>query len=414
MTAKFAQLNPTVRIPCDAEVESDTAQYHEYEISTTSESRIASLDGLRAVAFLSVFIYHLGTIPGYNRGPVAVYNEIVGWGFFGVDLFFVISGFIITSLLLSEQKRNNAVNIKKFFQRRALRIWPLFYLTLCLSVIGNILFAHPNFDMKLFAHVLQSAYLPLCFFLYIFPLPVTELVAKLMQQTSFPTINSIAPLWSVCVEEQFYLIWPFVIASVKSKKQLVCAIVSAMLFCEYLRAVGTTGWSGAFYLNPLSRVAPLALGALVAIGNHNANKIFSVIANHSGKTLCVMLVALLVVFTYPGHALATLILPRFPDYFIAVTALGALLVAALKNDKISSALSWNPLRELGKYTYCMYLFHCLVIRVTRPFEWEFVRDPIVRHVLWCVLSFTVTLGIAKVSWKYIERPLARRRARLTV
>ena len=72
--------------------------------------RRKSLDGLRAVAFLSVFLFHLGKIPGYTRGPAFIYSNVIDWGFLGVDLFFVISGFIITALLLEEKARNRIVH----------------------------------------------------------------------------------------------------------------------------------------------------------------------------------------------------------------------------------------------------------------------------------------------------------------
>lgn len=378
-----------------------------------SGHRIEPLDGLRGFAFLSVFFYHLGAIPGYNRGVVALYNEIVGWGFLGVDLFFVISGFIITTLLLKEKSRNSNISIRKFFQRRTLRIWPLFYLVLAISAIANILFAKPDFDTNLYVQVLQRAYLPLCCFLYILPLPVTELIAALMKQTSFPTINSIAPLWSVCVEEQFYLVWPWLIAFVRSQRQLVVGILLVVAACEYLRWNGTTGWSGAFYLNPLSRVAPLAIGAMLAIGSHSANALFQFLANHSGKIFLAMFAVSLLVFTYPGHALGPAFVTRCPDYLIVVTALGATLLASLKNPYLVKIFSHRSIRELGKYTYCMYLLHFLVIRIARPFDWANIQDPIIRHLLWTAISFGVTLAIAVISWRFIEEPLSRMRARLS-
>ncbi len=381
--------------------------------SQLHHQRIKSLDGLRSVAFLSVFFYHLGRIPGYTRGPAFFYSEVVNWGFLGVDLFFVISGFIITALLLDEQRRTQSISIKMFFQRRILRIWPLFYLTLLSSIVGAVLFAKPDFDFGMYAKVLQRAYLPLGCFFYILPLPVTELIAKLMDQTRFPIIQSIAPTWSVCVEEQFYLIWPWMVAFIRNKRQLIAAVLLMVGISELCRAFSYPHIPGFFYLNPISRVTPLAVGALIAIGAHNNARWYQFVARHSGAMFAIAAAAALYVVLGPAKGLATLIVLNFPCYPAIALCLGALLIAALHNATMKRILSTQWLRRLGKYTYCMYLVHFLIIYVTRPFEWTFLHDNLIRHILWGVLAFSITFAVAKLSWVCLEGPLARLRSKFT-
>jgi peptidoglycan/LPS O-acetylase OafA/YrhL len=375
--------------------------------------RISSLDGLRSFAFLSVFLVHLGRIPGYDRGAVSFYNNVIGWGFLGVDLFFVISGYIITALLLDEQARRNEISIARFFQRRILRIWPLFYFVLLASVVGTMLFAKNGFDLQLYIQLLQKAYFPLALFFYIMPLPVTELIATITTKTSFPIIQCLSPLWSVCVEEQFYLVWPLAIALfAKNKGRLVAGILVAIAICECCRSGNVLGPWAAFYASPLSRVAPLAIGALIAIADRSKNRIYNVIANRSGCALILAAFAFFAVLTYPKHALSVDIVSKCPDYLIVVLALGILLLAALRNNTVKQFFSAKPLVELGKITYCMYLVHVEVLYLTRPFDWTLIHDNIIRHVLWGVLSFSITLAIAKLSWKLIEAPSAKMRAKL--
>jgi peptidoglycan/LPS O-acetylase OafA/YrhL len=375
--------------------------------------RLSSLDGLRSFAFLSVFLVHLGRIPGYDRGAVSFYNNVVGWGFLGVDLFFVISGYIITALLLDEQARRNEISITRFFQRRILRIWPLFYFVLLASAAGTILLAKGGFDSQQYIQLLQKAYFPLAFFFYIMPLPVTELISTITTKTSFPIIQSLSPLWSVCVEEQFYLIWPLVMALfAKNRGRLVAGILVAVAICECCRIGDVLGPWAAFYASPLSRVAPLAIGALIAIADRSKNRIYNFIANRSGYALLLAVLAFCAVLTYPGHALSVDIVTKTPDYLIVVVAFGILLLASLRNDAVKKFLSTKPLVELGKVTYCMYLVHVVILYLSRPYGWTLIHDNIIRHVLWGVLSFSITLVIAKMSWKFIEGPLAKMRAKL--
>ncbi|CAN5170592.1 hypothetical protein BH10CYA1_BH10CYA1_38870 [soil metagenome] len=379
-----------------------------------NQHRMASLDGLRALAFLSVFFFHLGPIPGYTRGPIMIFNEIIGWGFLGVDLFFVISGFIITTLLLDEQIRTSKVNIKLFFQRRALRIWPLFYLTLAISIAGTVVFAKSNFDYNSFGQLLRDTYVRLACFLYIVPLPATELLAKVTSQTCFPITHLLLPLWSVCIEEQFYLVWPWIIAITKNRRHLVLGIVAAVAIGEYCRTAGVTGWSGAFYLNPVSRIAPLAIGALIAIGDRSRNRIYRFIVKHAGVLSILSITTGTFILIGPSRSTATLIVNHYPNYLIVVIALGGLLLAILRNDFAKRIFSTAWLGELGKLTYCMYLVHFSIIyvTVTGPFQFLFIHDNIVRHVLYALISFSITLVIAKLSWKFIEKPLSVLRARL--
>ena len=93
------------------------------------------LDGLRAIAFLAVFFYHLGPPPNVQGFVIACLARVFSWGWAGVDLFFVLSGFLVTSLLLQERCKYGRIAFKLFFVRRALRIWPLYYLSLFIGFL---------------------------------------------------------------------------------------------------------------------------------------------------------------------------------------------------------------------------------------------------------------------------------------
>jgi len=165
-----------------------------------------SLNGIRFFAALLVIIDHLELVKGYF-GIKVNWSEAFSshLGSSGVTIFFVLSGFLITFLLLKE-KEIKAINVKHFYIRRVLRIWPLYYLILIVSffIIPQIDFFNvPNYGDK------SESFICSTFLTYLFLLANVGFVF-------FPTIAFANVLWSVAVEEQFYLIWPIVIKYFKS------------------------------------------------------------------------------------------------------------------------------------------------------------------------------------------------------
>lgn len=221
------------------------------------------LDALRFVAAFLIVLVHAweGWIGWYKRPTLLTeadgntftwigerFNMLAHNMNFGVDMFFLISGFLITYLLLKEKNDKGKINIPAFFMRRALRIWPLYFFVIAVSpfIVWWLQQSDPA--------IKQPAYLPVVFFYNNFHTISTE-------TWQFP----FAHFWSICVEEHFYLVWPFLVALFPMKKLphvFVTVIVASLAFRGYAALHGL-GWYQ-LYLNTLSRIDVLAIGGLAA------------------------------------------------------------------------------------------------------------------------------------------------------
>jgi peptidoglycan/LPS O-acetylase OafA/YrhL len=190
---------------------------------TKSENKVffPNLDGLRFFCFLSVFLFHSFATDyasiSDSRGYHFIKGFLVANGNLGVNFFFVLSGFLITYLLFTEKEKYKKVSIGNFYVRRILRIWPLFYLCV---FFGFIIFPILK---RAFGEVPSETAHPLY---YIFLLNNIDLV-----KSGLPDSSELGVLWSVAIEEQFYLVWPILIALIpKTKIRFVFLAIIAATF----------------------------------------------------------------------------------------------------------------------------------------------------------------------------------------
>jgi len=222
---------------------------------------LKGLNGIRAIAACSVLIYH--TNQSLNTYGLPNF-ESVDLAAFGVTIFFSLSGFLITYLLLLEKERYGSIKIREFYIRRVLRIWPLYYLFLIAAVFALLLFEKESLTSSIWYYVLLFANIP---FIY---------------QTSIPILRH---YWSLGVEEQFYLFWPWI---VKKSSRLIRSILVFILVMMGLKALAwmhflKTGNGIPLSIIQVTRFHCMAIGALGAVlcfqDNSLLKKIsFSVIA----------------------------------------------------------------------------------------------------------------------------------------
>lgn len=229
------------------------------------------LDGLRALAFFLVFYSHTTGLfcrqsPGHS--PLLIFlstvdQKFLQWGWMGVDLFFVMSAFLITSLLLSERKRCQSVSLKNFLTRRVLRIWPLYfvYLTAAFFFISPfVLSLQAKVGIPLSAEQLHSNQsFWSAFFVFL------GNYAIMFQGELVGVIN---PLWSLCIEEQFYLVWGTVMSRVKQPRILVSLLCIALVAGIAIRASMFSIFPKnyfAIYMNGPARMDSILCGCLAAL-----------------------------------------------------------------------------------------------------------------------------------------------------
>ena len=193
--------------------------------------RIASLDGFRAISILMVLFGHLSSTRSF---PVSlgIYKETAGdLAHLGVLIFFVISGFLITSLLMSEREKTGTISLKRFYLRRVLRIFPAFYALIFALIVANLL-----------GWISLSGH---------------DFAYALTYTVNYDPDSSwqIGHLWSLSIEEQFYLLWPLTLLALRQRRALIVAI--AAIFIGPLVRAGILEWI--FHVNPHSALANMSI-----------------------------------------------------------------------------------------------------------------------------------------------------------
>jgi peptidoglycan/LPS O-acetylase OafA/YrhL len=217
---------------------------------------LPELDVLRFFAFFAVFVYHLPLAGAVFFWRYGVFGDLGISGIFGVDLFFTLSGFLITSLLLRERDESGEIDLRAFYARRTLRIWPLYYfvvgLTFLLTHLPASVTSAPLFG-NMFPPMRPSTYFFLAIFLFNFNF------GNGFSTGQFPVMY---PLWSVSVEEQFYLIWPWFARYLPRNRIMLAPLLMLAIatIAHMLLLPLNLSWN-----STLTRLDPIAIGILIAL-----------------------------------------------------------------------------------------------------------------------------------------------------
>ena len=329
--------------------------------SPTALAYNPALDGLRAIAVLLVVGFH-AKVPGF-RG-----------GYMGVDVFFALSGYLITTILLAELERTGAVGWRTFARNRAIRLLPpLVLLIVGIVLLGPVFWPQANLPAEA---LLTGLYLSS----YTFP--------------AFGQPDILQHSWSLAVEVQFYLLWPFVVIWLARMERgqairtllLLFAIATLWRFHVYL---SSWEWTPAYYRSDV-RLSGLIAGSLVAFAAPLLTpRIVATIGAASAAILLAMLAD-------TGWKLPHGVFKQ-PLLDIACAGLVASLAVA-GSSQLARALSFRPLVAVGLVSYGIYLFHYPVVRAF-PKE----ADPLVVGATATVLS----IAIAALSYRLLETPVRR-------
>jgi peptidoglycan/LPS O-acetylase OafA/YrhL len=371
--------------------------------ASSRDSRIPELDGLRGFAILIVVLVHYGYHEGGSGPPLLVHiSNPFGLGWTGVDLFFVLSGFLIGGILLDAKSSTNY--FKTFYVRRFFRIIPIYYLWI-LSFLALVVFG----GKLLQAHTHSGVLPPLGFDLFKHFLFLQN--TFLSKQTSL-TSSWFGVTWSLAVEEQFYLAAPLLIKFLNAARLrilLILVIVLAPLLRTYFYLTEGATFGHGYTLMPC-RADSLALGVL-AVLMWRDERFRALLFIHKTRlylllaTLFAGMVVLWLWFPSPFEGFTATIGLSWVGMFYVVVLLSALLNPS---GLIARFTRLGPLRELGRVSYCVYLIHVAVAYVvfnlitrTTPY----LKD--LKSLGIMLLCAAITYLAAKLSWIFFEGPLVQ-------
>jgi peptidoglycan/LPS O-acetylase OafA/YrhL len=366
------------------------------------QKRWPELDGLRGVAILLVMLLHYVTDSRThegNFGPLYRFAQLFRLGWSGVDLFFVLSGFLIGGILLDARSSPNY--FRTFYIRRIHRILPIYYLWIFLyAVIG--------YSIRWWASSAEAAALGTLragvYFLFL------QNIVSLAPVSLF-VHYFVSPTWSLAVEEQFYLVSPVVIRFLTPQwltRALLACIVGAPIL-RFLVYSLPQGPGKALALMPC-RADALAMGMLTAFAWRAPVKRWLIdhLPSLKAMSFILLLGAAAMVKWMPG--------PRNPleaaaQYsWLAMLYTSVILISLLDAKSLLARVArWNFLRECGRVSYCIYLIHLAILGAC---HWVFFRSrPHFND--WqgffvTVLAAALTWTIARLSWRYFEKPLIDR------
>jgi peptidoglycan/LPS O-acetylase OafA/YrhL len=380
-----------------------------------------ALDGLRALAFLMVFGAHYLELP---------------WGWAGVDLFFVLSGFLITGILFDT--RDDPYRVRNFYVRRTLRIFPLYYaIMLALLLVAPL--AHWQWDWYWLAWPLYIGN----FARFIHPFAHGDPLQRLadFQPTGFFGQHRfqlyLGHFWSLCVEEQFYLAWPWLVFWIRGRGRLITICAATLPLCLAMRIAGEHALPPWMLDNEfLYRVTPLRLdalllGGLIALILRGRQALVMLRAARTALPIALSVVILWILFSPSGH-----IWKRpcpYPEWKFTwglsiVDFFSALLIlnAVQSNSLVYWVLSLRPLRWVGRMSYGAYVFHdifhavflSIAVNLVRHTEAGLkMRENVIQiqaTLITTLVAFMSTLLMAWLSFKFFETPFLNLKERWTI
>jgi len=336
--------------------------------------QIRQIDGLRGIAVLAVVVYHF--VPASLSG-----------GFIGVDIFFVISGFLIGSILWRELTTRGTISLGAFFLRRIRRLAPAYFVMAAVTAVVAYLVLLP-FEFREFGKSLIASVVYLS-------------NVHFFREAGYFDIASenkvLLHTWSLSVEEQFYLALPLLVLLLRRSPRLLVGALVAIFIASLAACVLLTprAPTATFFLFPF-RAWELLAGVLLAIAfaERNLSARYGAWVSWFG----IGFIAASLVLIRPGHG--------FPGYQVVLPIIGTTMLLANVRDRnpVNAALAWPPLVFVGLISYSLYLWHWPVLTLSSYFRDGYASPT--ETVAWLAVAF----GVSILSWRFVERPVREARS----
>lgn len=357
------------------------------------------LDGVRCVAVLFVVITHIENFKNYQGYPSLFDHSLINplisnLGKQGVKIFFVLSGFLISYLLLQENKFTKTVNLASFYKRRILRIWPLYYLIL----LFGFLIAPYFFNLNRFNYNFYQDF-NLKFLLGLFFMPNFLFYY-------YGSILFVSVLWSVGAEEQFYLFWPLVFKYVKKRLFFFILFLFALMIIikiSLMQLISNTSASQTIRL--LDSILKMFQYDAMIMGGvfsyflfTNHTKIISFLFSRTVQIVSILLIGLFILSK--------------PDFFVFDNLIygllyGTVILNIAANPKSILRLENTTLTFLGRISYGIYIYHSVFIAIGISYFSKYLlfKDLFLSNLILYLFTIFGTITFAFLSYTYLEKPI---------
>jgi peptidoglycan/LPS O-acetylase OafA/YrhL len=378
-------------------------------LSNTSRQpsgHLPALDGLRGLAILLVLLDHFTRLQ-----PTTAFEQLlsrvatVGW--VGVDLFFVLSGFLITGILLDA--KGGESYFRNFYLRRACRIFPLYYGYLLLLLVGL-----PHTGVLSSGEIRNLLDTQGWYWSYLSNVMIAR--AGSWEPIPMETLH----FWSLAVEEQFYLLWPMVVWLVPDRRlkwACVGALVGSLLLRLVLRGAGQPGL--VMYVLTPSHLDPLAVGAWLAVSSREPRLLERLTRWAYPLILVSALGVVAIMMMARGPVVNSLAMQSVGYPLLAVLCAGILLAALAGRDDSPVNRLWRsrPLGFFGRHSYALYVLHPLLLLLAIRWGYDvsdfaaLMGSQLLAQTWFAAVMVTASAGVAVVSWHCWEQPFLRLKSR---
>ncbi len=375
-------------------------------MNSSTNIYFSGLNGLRFLAAMAVVITHIELIKGqmFFENLWSTNKLVFELGGLGVVFFFVLSGFLITYLLLEEKKVSNTISVKKFYLRRILRIWPLYYLVI---VLGFFVLPHVSFiDIPFLTRHLNNGFWS-NFSLYMLLLPNLAFAF-------FGAVPHVGQTWSIGVEEQFYILWPWLIKYSKNVLRTLLIFMIGFILLKIVVLFLVRTFPGNEFLlvvkpflamTKMESMAIGGMGAYLLFNKMYIQRLYNNMILLSAIVFCVVLIYFTPAFIQDGIHLVYSVL------FLVI------IINVSSNPNSFLKLEGRIFKTLGNISYGIYMYHMIVIAVVvgvlNKMEFK-VDNGILSQLTVYSLSTLLTIFLSWISYNFFEKAFLKLKIKHTV
>lgn len=346
-------------------------------VSSLSNNKIhlVGLNGLRAIAAIAVVISHINM--GLSKHFLLPNLPTTNLAGFGVTIFFSLSGFLITMILLLEKETYRSINFVNFIIRRSLRIWPLYFFYI---IINLVIFLFNGIEYRdLISY-------------YLFFIPNIPFIFNV-------DLPRLGHYWSLGVEEQFYIFWPLLIKFIKNISSAIALFISLFLIVKIISNIFIGTETILYKFLHVNRFDCMAIGSLGGYHYvHHKNILIKYATNRILQLLCWSVIVLILINNF--HIFSIF------DHEI-VSVITVLLIIGLSEKKSTFDLDKKWIDFLGKISFGIYVYHPLVIYIVSLVIRPYSINNYLKYPMVYLSIITLTILVAHISYRYFETPFLK-------